>query len=277
MLTRLRAALVFVVVISAAIGCSSNIKPAGSLMQRPRAPTADSIRELFDVVQLDNIVGELIDFEKARLRAKLQGARAKSRLTPAQQQVRDEFVAKMLAVLDEEFSIERVRQLLLVTFQQSFSQQDIDAVTAFYRTKAGKSVLARYPQAFRAYEKQKLAANDAGRKPGGDTLSQDSLPPTWGLFFKPWETPGVAEFFDSDIGKDIIARWPAAAQKYYEETEAVEEEVQTRLRNLTIEYQAKVKSAGSKEYCLLHGVVRSRGWRRGRWGIDAEVSNETTR
>jgi hypothetical protein len=47
---------------------------------------------------------EMIDFEKARLSAKLQGARTKSRLTPAQEQLRDEFVAKMLAVVDEELS-----------------------------------------------------------------------------------------------------------------------------------------------------------------------------
>jgi hypothetical protein len=242
----MRAVLVFLV-ITGAIGCSANIKPAGSSMQRLQAPTTDSIRELFDVVQLDNLVAEIIDLGKARLSTKLQGARAKSRLTPAQQQVWDEFVAKMLAVVDEELSIERVRQILLVTFQQSFSQQDIDAVTIFYRTKAGQSILAQYPQALRAYEKQKLAANDAIRQSASDALSQDSLPPTLRLFFRPWENPEFAEFFHSDMGQDIIARWPAATQKYYEESEALQEAAQTRLRQLAVEYQVKIKSAGSSK------------------------------
>jgi hypothetical protein len=242
----LRQGMLLCLICIAICGCTGNTKPSAPALQRPVRPTVDSIHELFDVLHLDDIVSEIIDVERTLLDAKLQGTRAKSRLTPLQQQIRDEYIAKSLSVVDEEISIERVRQLLLVTFQQSFSQQDIDAVTVFYRTQSGQSVLAKYPQALRAYARQMLAASDASRKSVGEAPLQDPLPPAIGAFFKPWENREFAEFFDSDIGKDIIARWPAATQKYYEETETVEEEVQTRLRQLAVECQAKIKAAGTQ-------------------------------
>jgi hypothetical protein len=70
------------------------------------------------------------------------------------------------------------------------------------------------------------AGHDASERIGTSELKallQDSLPPSFGAFFKPWENPEYAEFFNSDIGKDIRARWPAATQKFHEEAESVEQ------------------------------------------------------
>jgi hypothetical protein len=135
--------------------------------------------------------------------------------------------------------------MLIRVVRDSFSQQDIDAMTVFYGTKAGKSVLAELPHAVRAYAKQKQAAKDAVGRTGGDQTPQEALPPFRNAFFKPWENPAYAQFFESDIGQDIESRWPAASRRYDEEFEKWIKEGQARLRQLAVEYQTKLKAAGT--------------------------------
>lgn len=121
---------------TATIGCSSNVKPVEHAVQSPSVPTMDSILQLLDVLQFDDIAIEVIDLERENLNKKLQGIGAKRHLTPTQRQILDEFIGNALAVVDEEMSVDRVRNILTTTIQQSLSRQDIDAVTIFYRTRA---------------------------------------------------------------------------------------------------------------------------------------------
>src|SRR3977135_3386109 len=85
-----------------AVACSGNIKPDSSSIQRPVAPTLDSIRELFDVLKIDNIVSAFIEHEEASFTVKLKGIRAKAHLTPAQGKILDECIAEARSVVEEE-------------------------------------------------------------------------------------------------------------------------------------------------------------------------------
>jgi hypothetical protein len=241
----LRQAVLVCFSVIAAVACSG-IKPDSSSIQRPVAPTLESIRDLFDVLQIDAVVGDLIELEEASLNDKLQGMRTKANLTSAQDNILDECIAKAASVVEEEVSVDHVRRALSVTIQQSFSQQDIDAITAYYRTKSGQAVLAQSPHAIRAYFKQKQAARNVSRSSEGDQVLQDPLPQGFGAFLKAWENQGFADFFNSDIGRDIRARLPAATHKFEEEGETLEEKMQTRLWQVKLECQAKMKAAGTK-------------------------------
>jgi hypothetical protein len=233
--------------VTALIGCSSHaIKPGEASIRKPVAPTDDSVRELFDVLRVDDLVSEVVELERPSLMAKLQASRHKGHPTPAQEQVGDEFFGRVLSVVEEELSVDRVEQILLAVVRDSFSQQDVDAMTSFYGTKAGKSVLADLPQAVRAYAKQKRAIEDTAEGAGSDQAPHEALPPSLHAFFKPWENPGYAQFFESDIGQDIESRWPAASLRYDEATEKRVEQMQTRLRQLSMEYQKKINAAGTR-------------------------------
>jgi hypothetical protein len=230
-------------VAAAAIGCSSNIKPTELSVQSPSVPTMESILQLLGVLQFDGIAIEVIDLERENLTKKLQGIGANRHFTPAQKHILDEFIGNALAVIDEEMSVDRVREIIAIMIQQSFSQQDIDAVTVFYRTRAGRSIVAQYPQAFRAYFKAKQAAREADRAPNDGGSRDAPLPPVIGAFFRPWENRDYANFFSSDVGQDIIARLPTANRKYDEATENIEQEVAIRERRLVSDFQAKMKAA----------------------------------
>jgi hypothetical protein len=224
---------------SAVIGCSTpTLRSAESSTRTPMAPSADAIREFFTVIKLDDLLNEYLDLKLSSFDAKVQGMRPKGRVTPIQERVVSEFAEQARSVLSEELGVDHIQSILVDVFQQSFSEQDVDALTAFYRTKSGKAVIAELPSAIRLYANQNQAAAD-------DPLLKSSLPSTFGLLFKPWENRDFAGVFSSDIGEDIRARLPAATKIFDEETEKLIDEIQTRLRQLVVEYQAKIKTAGT--------------------------------
>ena len=118
-------------------------------------------------------------------------------------------------------------------------------MAAFYRTKSGHALVAKAPAAMRAFAKQRVAEREAARNAKGNPGAQDSLPLSPGAFFKPWESPEYSQFFATDIGRDIKARWSAAGARFAEEAEKLKEPMQTRMRQISVEYQAKMNAAGT--------------------------------
>jgi Uncharacterized protein conserved in bacteria (DUF2059) len=208
-------------------------------------PTTESVLELFDVLHLDDFAGQFIDQAVALINAEVQDRLAKKSFTPAQLRMIDELNARFASILSEELNVDHVRQIVFVVIQQSFSQQDVDTVTAFYKTKAGKSILAAYAHEVRAYTKQKSGVNDGSIKTDGEAPLPDSKP-SLRAFFKPWENPEFAKLYGSAIEEDIEARMPAADQIIKEEAQALEERIHVRLRKLLVEYQAKIRAPGSQ-------------------------------
>jgi hypothetical protein len=234
------------ILITAIVGCSTQpTEPLNPPIQRPLTPTMDSIRELFAVLHVDDILGELIAVERSAIDTKFHTVQSKSPCSPTQAQVLDDFIRDSLSLFDEYMSVDQLEHILGIAIHDSFSQQDVDAMVSFYRTKSGQAVVAKAPAAMRAYAKQRLAEREAARNAKGNPGVQDSLPVSSSTFFKPWENPEYSQFYASDIGQYIKARWPAAALRYEKEAEKLIEPMQARARQMSVEYQVKMKAAGS--------------------------------
>jgi hypothetical protein len=145
------------------VGCSTQPnKPLNPPIQRPLTPTMDSIHELFDVLHVDDIIGEAVVIERSAIDTNLQTMRSKRSYSPAQEQVLDEFSRKALSLVDEYMSIDQVEGILAIAIHGSFSQQDVDAMASFYRSKFGRVVVAKAPAAMRAFAKQRVAETANG-------------------------------------------------------------------------------------------------------------------
>jgi hypothetical protein len=60
------------------VGCSTlPNKPLNPPIQRPLTPTMDSIHELFDVLHVDDIIGEALVIERSAIETNLQAMRSK--------------------------------------------------------------------------------------------------------------------------------------------------------------------------------------------------------
>lgn len=137
--------------VTVVVGCGSTpIQPLNPRVQRPLTPTADSIRELLQVVHADDIAGEGVAAARSAIETGIEAKRPKRSYSPAQQQVIDEFIQKVLALIDETLNIDRIEDTLATVIHDHFSQQDVDSLTSFYRTKAGQALVTKAPAAFRA-------------------------------------------------------------------------------------------------------------------------------
>jgi len=109
------------------------------------APTDASIRELLEVTEtrklIDNVSGQL----DTAMRDSMAQALGDTQLTDSQRQILDEMRQRMVAVMTEEMSWARYEPLLFNVYRQSFTQAEVDGMLTFYRSDAGRAVIAKMP------------------------------------------------------------------------------------------------------------------------------------
>jgi hypothetical protein len=107
----------------------------------------ESIRQLMELVHVRQIVEQMSSQMEAlldnTLRQQLQG----SRLNEEQQRQLDALKSRLHDTLAQTLDWNRVEAMYLRIYQETFTQSEIDGITAFYRTPTGQSMLAKMPLA----------------------------------------------------------------------------------------------------------------------------------
>lgn len=66
-------------------------------------------------------------------------------LSPQQQQVMDKLPAKFVAVMREEFNWANMKPHYVRIYQESFEQEEVDGLIAFYQSPAGQAMVNKMP------------------------------------------------------------------------------------------------------------------------------------
>jgi len=110
------------------------------------APPSDaSIEELSALThrqELYNAVKVRID---AMVSSSLKEASQGEVITPERQAILDQMHAKMLAAIDEYFSADAMQRLHVRVYQETYTQDEIDGLIAFYKTPAGQALVNKGP------------------------------------------------------------------------------------------------------------------------------------
>lgn len=110
------------------------------------APASDaSIRELLEVTETRKLVDGMTGQLDAVMRDSMSQALGDTQLTDEQQKILDDMRQRFVAVMTAEMSWERYEPLMLQVYRQSFTQSEVDGMLAFYRTDAGRAVIAKMP------------------------------------------------------------------------------------------------------------------------------------
>jgi len=226
-------------------GCQAPVKPFEISTQNPIPATTDSVNELFDTLKIDVVLDVFIDDKTSAIRQRLEERRKKMQLPPAQQQIVDDYFAQLMAVVNAEFSVDRVQGMMLTVIKDSFSEQDIDALTAFYKTRSGREIVARMPTAVRTFLIQQHAYEQNQSKEMDNHGGDDGMPPSFSSSFHPWDNPEYVGFFDSSIGRDIKARCPMAVQRFDAGVQTFTTELMARLRSIASDFTEKLKASGA--------------------------------
>jgi hypothetical protein len=212
---------------------------------QPVGPTTESVRELLSLIKFDATTADVIARIKSYAKAEIDTRVARETFNPAQTTLIAEYEAKIWSLFDAEVGWPRLESIAVAVFRDSYSPENVDALTVFYRSDVGRAVVAKLPNVTSVLTPERITEWDSIRKSQGEQAAEDKIKEEIGVVFRPSEVDGFCEFFSSTTGKDIMARSPTAIKQFNERWLDLIDGLEVRLRVVAGEYQARIDAARS--------------------------------
>lgn len=108
-------------------------------------PSEDSLRELMRITDMPRMLESSMAQVDAVMETTMQQALAGQEISAADQKVLQEMQGEMVALLKEEMSWAQLEPVFMQIYSDSLSQSEVDGMLEFYRSDAGKAVIAKMP------------------------------------------------------------------------------------------------------------------------------------
>ena len=140
------------------------------------APASDSaIKQLLVVTQAQKLMdGTRAQFDTLMVNVVQQELKGKTP-TPQQQQAIEKMRKKIVEVMQAELAWEKIEPLYLRLYKESFTEEEIGGMLAFYKTPAGQAVITKMPVLMQKtmFELQKMVS---GMVPRMQTIQEEFAP-----------------------------------------------------------------------------------------------------
>ena len=117
---------------------------AAEAVSGPR-PTDESVRLLLDLSGsksiMDNSIAQIDGVVQQSMKQALQG----QEITAEQQAILDDMRHQMLAIMADEFTWQKLEPVFMKIYADSLTQTEVDGMIEFYRTEAGRALVAKMP------------------------------------------------------------------------------------------------------------------------------------
>ncbi len=108
-------------------------------------PSDASLDELLTITDSQKLIDGMWPQMDAMLKNSAKQALGEIVLNEEQQKISDNTHAKMTTMFKEEFAYEKMKPMIIKIYKESFSQDEIDGMISFYKSKAGKAVIKKMP------------------------------------------------------------------------------------------------------------------------------------
>ncbi len=133
-----------------------------------------SIRELMTVMESKKLIEGTMGQVDSMMQASMQHALAGQQVTPEQQKILDQMRARMLGLVKQQISWDALEPMLIDIYQKSFSEQEVQGMLDFYKSDAGKAVIAKMPLVMQ-HTMQAMQLRMADLMPKIQQLQQETL------------------------------------------------------------------------------------------------------
>jgi hypothetical protein len=110
------------------------------------APTPEAVERLLVLAQAEKLLDGLKPQIYAMARAGIDQALKGRQPTSDEQKVLDAYIVKITNIIADTVTMERLKPLYIKLYTEYFTAEDIEAISAFYQTPAGQSLLTKMPQ-----------------------------------------------------------------------------------------------------------------------------------
>ena len=107
--------------------------------------TEESIRELMSVNGMEKPLDTIRQNMQLATEASVRRAFRDQTLSEKQEKILAEVRARVAAMFKEEMIQEKLDKLYIDIYRKSLTQQEVDGLIAFYKTDAGKALIAKMP------------------------------------------------------------------------------------------------------------------------------------
>ncbi len=110
-------------------------------------PSEQSIEKMLQVMQVQKMLDQIItQMDSAMQTGVTQGLQGQT-LTPAQKGKLTDFQAKLSGTIKDELSLAKTKDIYVQVYRETFTQDEINSIIAFYSSPAGKAMVEKVPVA----------------------------------------------------------------------------------------------------------------------------------
>jgi hypothetical protein len=225
------------------------IVSAPALAQAQPSPTplssGASIQRLLEETRYQKAYLDIIDAANEYLLLVID--RAIAQYTPVGENKRlvDEFKSRLVTAFNEELGWDNMKSLISESYRQ-YSQDEVDAMTAFYASEVGEAIARKNPGLPQFLDKGKTDRWAAVRQSQGDTAFHEAvradLKSAIADPLNDSEIDAMFSFWRSAVGQRIQSGWPAICVNISAEFHKRQQEFLAQMRPLAQEYEAREQS-----------------------------------
>jgi len=108
-------------------------------------PTPESVEALLAATRAETMMNSMYAVVEQSMRDGMRQSMQGKTLTDEQQRVLDAVPGKFIAVMREEFNWPKMKPLYVQLYRETFDQEEIDGLIAFYRSPAGQAFVNKMP------------------------------------------------------------------------------------------------------------------------------------
>ncbi len=108
-------------------------------------PSIESIETLLVVTRSEKMLDSILPVMDQMMRAGMLEATKGKTMTPEQQRLLDVLPGKLTQMMREEINWSQLRPMYVQIYQESFTQEEVDGLVAFYKSPAGEALVNKMP------------------------------------------------------------------------------------------------------------------------------------
>ncbi|MFZ6741713.1 DUF2059 domain-containing protein [Undibacterium sp. JH2W] len=108
-------------------------------------PTQASVKELLVLANSQQMLNSIEAQMDGMMKTMMSKALKDKAVTAEQQAIMDKFRDKVVFIHREEMTWEKLEPVFIEIYSNSLSQEDVDGISAFYKSPAGKSFINKMP------------------------------------------------------------------------------------------------------------------------------------
>lgn len=137
-------------------------------------PSDSSLDELLTITDSQKLIDGMWTQMDVMLKNSAKQSLGETTLSDEQQKISDRTHEKMAVMFKEEFAYEKMKPMMIKVYKESFSQDEIDGMVTFYKSKAGKAVIKKMPTVMQA-TMQNVQAQMSEMVPKLQKIQQDAI------------------------------------------------------------------------------------------------------